>query len=477
MSHDAYGWWIEDAWGVHPRASTRSVLGHEAFDPLESDADADVVIVGGGFSGMWAALRLAQSVPASRIVLLEAEVCGTGPSGRNGGFCDSFVEAAPRLIDQFGLRAARALVEKSISNISRIGEIEDEIGEFGFKQAGQLIAVTGEGQEVHDKKIVDAVMELELPVGTAKSVDQEEARALCDSSRFSHGLYLRDTATLHPGKLAANLRFALFYLGVEVYEMSPVTEIRSVGAGVEVVLRNGCRVRAQSGILAAGVASAGFGGMEREVTMTSSHIVVTEPIPEILSRIGWKNGLAVTDARYLVHYFRTTGDSRILFGWGGGRIARGVQPERRESIDWGVVSQTITDLKQMFPILENVRIDRAWGGPIDASPVHMPMLRQFSDGWVAAFGYTGNGVGPSRMLGEAMADIAIGEFGPGDPVAPLLVDQPVRLPPEPFSALGGALIRRGLDKAERRGEAGRRVPLWAKQAAGIPARLGYRIGR
>jgi glycine/D-amino acid oxidase-like deaminating enzyme len=217
--------------------------------------------------------------------------------------------------------------------------------------------------------------------------------------------------------------------------------------------------------------------MAREVTMTSSHIVLTEPVPELLSRIGWKEGLAVTDARYLVHYFRTTADSRILFGWGGGRIARGVEPERRESVDWKVVRQTITDLKRMFPILENVRIERAWGGPIDASPLHMPALRRFADGWVAAFGYTGNGVGPSKLLGEAMADISLGEFGPENPLSPLVVDNPVLLPPEPFSALGGSIIRRGLDRSERRGESGRRVPYWARRAARIPDRLGYRIGR
>jgi len=477
VNHDAYGWWIEDAWGVKPAGSTADLLRDQAVSAIEVDTEAEVVIVGGGFTGMWAALHLLESVPAERIVVLDSGVCGTGPSGRNGGFCDSFVEAAPRLLDQFGQERARDLVAKSISNIGRIGALEAEVGEFGFRQAGQLIAVAGQEQHLEERKLLGTLEALGLPIETARAVTGDQARELCGSPHFERGLYLRDTATVHPGQLARNLRQILLRRGVKVYESSPVARVRSVPSGVEVAMRNGARVQARRGILAAGVAGAGLGGMRREVTMTSSHIVLTEPVPDLLSRIGWKQGLAVTDARYLVHYFRTTEDQRVLFGWGGGGIASGVEPRRVQSHDGKVVSQTIADLQRMFPLLKNVPIDRAWGGPIDASPVHMPALRPFAKGWVAAFGYTGNGVGPSRLLGEAMADISTDSFGPNHPLSPLLVEKPVLLPPDPFSAIGGSVIRLGLDRVERRGEAGGRVPLWARAAAGLPDRLGYRIGR
>ena len=477
MSHDRFGWWIRDAWRVRPQESTASVLGRDAFEPLTADASAKVVVVGGGFTGMWAALELLNSVSPHEIVILEAGICGVGPSGRNGGFCDSFVEAAPRLVSQLGVEKARSLVGESIANISRIGEWEAEFGDFNFKQAGQLIAVAGKHQQLEDEQVVSAIRALGLPEDTATALDGKQARKLCDSETFQHGLYLKDTATLHPGKLAHSLRFALMFHGVQIFESSPVKTVSSNAFGVEVTLHNGAKVKAERGILAAGVASAGFGGMEREVTMTSSHIVVTEPIPEQLNRLNWKDGLAVTDARYLVHYFRTTADNRILFGWGGGRIAKGVQPTRQQSMDWKVVSQTIKDLRRFFPIPETVRIESAWGGPIDASPTHMPALREFADGWVAAFGYTGNGVGPSKLLGDAMAAISLNEFAPTHPVAPLLVNDPLLLPPDPFRRIGGSFIRKGLDRVERRGEKGKRAPLWAKGAASIPERLGYRIGR
>ena len=477
MDHDVFGWWIEDAWGAKPAGSTSELLRDQALSAIEVDTEADVVIVGGGFTGMWASLHLLDSMPAERIIVLDSAVFGTGPSGRNGGFCDSFVEAAPRLLEQFGEERARKLVAKSISNIATIGALESELGDFGFRQAGQLIAVAGQEQHLEEAELLETMDELGLPSDTARAVNGDQARELCGSPHFERGLYLRDTATVHPGRLARNLRETLLRRGVRAYEWSPVAKVRSVTSGVEVTMRNGVRVRARRGILAAGVAGAGLGGMKREVTMTSSHIVLTEPVPDLLRRIGWKQGLAVTDARYLVHYFRTTEDSRILFGWGGGGIASGVEPGRLQSHDWKVVTQTIADLRRMFPLLNDVRIDRAWGGPIDASPVHMPALRPFAKGWVSAFGYTGNGVGPSKLLGEAMADISTGSFGQDHALRPLLIEEPVLLPPDPLSSIGGSVIRLGLDRVERRGEAGRRVPIWARSAAGLPDRLGYRIGR
>lgn len=236
-------------------------------------------------------------------------------------------------------------------------------------------------------------------------------------------------------------------------------------------------IRARSGVLAAGAASASFPGLRREVTLTSSHIVMTEPVPDLLASAGWTGGEAITDARTLVHYFRTTPDGRILFGWGGGRIARGERSGDRESVDSDVIAQVTKDLARFFPGVEGARLDHAWGGPIDASPTHLPALRRFAPNWIAAFGFTGNGVGPSRLLGDAIVDEIGGRFDLSHAVRPLLVENPVLVPPEPFRQWGGSAIRRSLDRVERAGESGRRAPRLSRLVAGIPSLLGYRIGR
>ena len=135
------------------------------------------------------------------------------------------------------------------------------------------------------------------------------------------------------------------------------------------------------------------------LTVSSSHIVLTEPVPDVIEQLGW-GAEAITDGRALLHYFRTTNDGRILLGWGGGRMEVGARTHGRAELDADVVEQTRRALLRIFPMLEGRRIEHAWGGPIDVSPTHLPAIVTLQGGraW-AAFGYTGNGVGPSHLAG------------------------------------------------------------------------------
>ena len=149
--------------------------------------------------------------------------------------------------------------------------------------------------------------------------------------------------------------------------------------------------------------------------------MITEPVPEVLEKIGWTGGEAITDGRALVHYFRTTPDGRIAFGWGGGRIAMGARLHGRTEVDAGVIAAQIRHLHEYFPDLIGRRITDAWGGPIDAWPTHLPAVTSLPRGraWVAA-GYTGNGVGPTNMVGLTLVEGAVAcreVFGAGEPGA------------------------------------------------------------
>jgi glycine/D-amino acid oxidase-like deaminating enzyme len=206
-------------------------------------------------------------------------------------------------------------------------------------------------------------------------------------------------------------------------------------------------------------------------------MVISEPVPGLLEEIGWTGGECITDCRALVDYFRTTPDGRIAFGWGGGRIALDTRLGGRAEVDPEVVAQTIEHLRALFPGLEGRRLTHAWGGPIDASPTHLPLIRPLRGGRAfAAAGYTGNGVGPSHMVGRALASLALDRRDGASRLA--FVDpSPRRVPPEPFHWIGAEAIRRGIIAKEEAELAGREPGRLSSALAGIPELIGFHIGR
>jgi glycine/D-amino acid oxidase-like deaminating enzyme len=179
----------------------------------------------------------------------------------------------------------------------------------------------------------------------------------------------------------------------------------------------------------------------------------------------------------MVHYMRTTPDGRIAFGWGGGRIACGARLGGRTEMDGGIVEHVASDLRLFFPQLEGRRITHAWGGPIDVSPSHLPVIVPVhSDRVHGVFGYTGNGVAPSMMMGRTAASLVLDRRDEHSRLA--LVDPaPRSVPTGVASWAGGNAIRAGLvakEAAEERGETAR--PL-SRALAAIPERIGFHIGR
>ena len=204
---------------------------------------------------------------------------------------------------------------------------------------------------------------------------------------------------------------------------------------------------------------------------------MTEPVPDVLDELGWRGGESISDGRALLHYLRTTRDDRILFGWAGGRMAAGARPGGRMEIDPGVIAQVKRDLVRMFPQLEGRAIAHAWGGPIDVSPTHRPAIvgvRGLS-AW-AAFGYTGNGVGPSHLFGRTLAALSTDAR---DDVTRLPFVEPERksVPPEPFRIAGAAVLRRALVRKEAAEEAGTVADPVTRGLAAVPGLLGLHIVR
>jgi glycine/D-amino acid oxidase-like deaminating enzyme len=259
---------------------------------------------------------------------------------------------------------------------------------------------------------------------------------------------------------------------VRIHERTEVTRLDRTG-GVET--RMG-RVRAGAAVLAVNSAAASFPGYRLSLAVASSHIVLTEPIPDVLDALGWTDGEAIVDSRTLVHYTRTTRDGRIAFGWGGGVMGlAGRHRSDRLELDPRVVAKARKSLVRFFPQVKGREVTHAWGGPIDVSPTHLPMFG--SRGRVHhGFGFTGNGVGPTYLGGEILARLALDRR---DERTALAIVEPSRklFPPDPFRYVGGSLIRRGLIAKDEAEDAGRRPGPATRFVASLPRRLGLRLPR
>ncbi len=459
MRHTRHGWWLEEAGDVVP---TR---------PLEGDASADVVIVGGGYLGMWTAWHLLELEPNADVLLLEAEVCGHGPSGRNGGFCETLWSDAHTLREQAGDEAALAVCRASEDAVNGIGAWCDTNGlDAWFRPAPMLEVATTESQLGSWDEGVRAAADL----GAADEVVSEsgsEIRARCDSPLFLGGAAYRLNATVHPARLALGLRRTLLGRGLRIHERTQVTELHPDGS---VETRTG-RVRAGAVVLAVNSATGAFPGHGRSLAVASSHIVLTEPVPDVIEELGWSGGEAIVDSRTLVHYTRTTRDDRIVFGWGGGPMGIDARSSRRLEVDPRVIARTRESLVRFFPQLRGRTVTHAWGGPIDVSPTHLPIFGS-RDRVHYGFGFTGNGVGPSYLGGEILSRLALDRRDERTALA--LVEPPrKRFPPEPFRYVGGSLIRRALIAKDAAEDAGREPGPVTSFVASLPRLLGLRLPR
>ncbi len=464
MRHTAEGYWLAEAGPPEP------------LPALGGDEAADFAIVGGGFTGMWAAWFISAAAPGARVVLLERGLCGHGPSGRNGGFANTLWLSLPNLRERFGGAAALAVARASAAEVHELGEwCEAEGVDAWYRRAGYLQVSASPAQDGAWEPAARAARELGEPQAI-QPLSASEVAEICRSPAFRGGALYPDSATVQPARLALGLRARLAARGVRVFERTPVRALREEPGGVRLETPGGS-VRAAHAVLGAGGALAALRPLRLRLTVTSSHMVITEPVPDLLEEIGWTGGECITDSRAMVNYFRTTPDGRIAFGWGGGRIAAGARLGGRAEVDPEVARQVVAHLRRFFPGLAGRRIEHAWGGPIDVSPTHLPVVGSLASGRVHyAFGYTGNGVGPSRLCGRCLASLALERRDEASRLA-IVEPPPVRVPPEPLRYVGGALIREALVRKEAAEDAGRRPALAARLLSELPRLIGIHIGR
>ena len=445
--------------------------------PLAGLHDADLAIVGGGYTGLWTALAVAERAPELRIVVLEQDICGGGPSGRNGGFVNAWWDEIATLVALFGPQAALSAAREVAASVHAIGRWCEANGvDAHYRRAGMLMAST---TPLHDGAwdgCVEACRRLGVPDAYVE-IAAGRVQEICASPLFRGGALMADAATVQPALLARGLRRVALERGITIHEGSRVVGIDDP-SGPSVRLRTaGGELRAQQVVLAVNAWAAGWRPFRNRLLAWSSWMVRSEPIPDRLEReLGWTSGTSIVDARFSVHYLRTTRDGRIALGAGGGRPGYGGRIGRSFVNDLSAGRRAVAGFRHLFPMLDDVRLTDMWGGPIDVSPDHVPRFGTLPGGRVHyGFGYSGNGVAPSHLGGRILAALALGSDEAVTRLA--IVGSHARpFPPEPLRYAGARVIREAMIRREDLEQAGSRAPWWLRQLTRLPRRLGYRLG-
>jgi glycine/D-amino acid oxidase-like deaminating enzyme len=459
-------WWLEEALAAEGEAGEAS--------PLDGDADADVAIVGGGYTGLWTALALREREPALRIAVLEREIVGWGPSGRNGGFLHGFATRMGKLRALVGDAGAVEVVHAGRRIVPAVRAFCERRGEdVWLRQSGYLKVSASPAQDAPLDALLGAAYSLGLE-DELVALSREAVAERLRSPVFRRAVLVPDCVTVQPARLARALRRAVLDEGIVLHERTPVVELEA--GRPSVLVTPGGRLRAGEVVVAANASLAGWKPARGLLTNFSSYIVLTEPVPELLEQLGWTGGEAVTDARSLVHYFRTTPDGRVAMGAGGGPIGYGGRVDGRLTADVPSALRAERGLRRLLPGLAEARITHAWGGPIDVSADHLPFFDTVPGARIHyGAGYTGSGAGPSWVGGQILASLALGVEDEWTAL-PLARRAIKRLPAEPVRSVGGRLVRAGLLACEEAEDEGRRGPLLARAVVRVPDLIGLRIG-
>ena len=434
MPHRSF--WLQEVAGDAPDAPA-----------LEGDARADVAILGGGYVGLWTALRIKELEPSRDVAVLEQDICGGGASGRNGGFVLSWWSKLSSLVSLCGAADALAVGRGSEA---AIGEIRDfcqaHAIDAHFRQAGWLWTATSKAQLGAWDGVVAAAEKL----GVEPFRRLKPAEVAQRSGSYAHraGVFDPSAATVQPAALARGLRRAALEAGVRIFEK---TRVRSFSRARPVVIRaDRGRLTAEKLVIAANAWAAGISELSRAIVAITSDMVITAPAPDRLERIGWTGGECITDSQMMVDYYHATREGRVAFGKGGWGIAYGGRIGADFDRNADRAHTVAADLRRYYSDLRDVAITHDWCGPIDRTPNSLPLLGRLAGRphIVYGVGWSGNGVGPSVVGGKVLASLTL-ERDDEWSRHPLVGRSAGRFPPEPIRWIGAHIVRAAVARKER----------------------------
>ena len=426
---------------------------------LAGDDQADIVIVGGGFSGLWTALYLTRLDPSLRIVVVEKHFCGHGASGRNGGWAvgelaGPFNAYARRSSPDEALRQARAVFDA----VDEIGRMADEYGiDCDYRRGGWIrVARTGP-QARRQRAEIDHDRALGFTEDEVRLLGPDEARGHLNATGVRSGIFFDACAALHPARLARGLARVVEGAGVTIAEG---TEVTAIGQGrVETTAGT---IRAEVVIRATEAYTRDLAGMRRDLLPVYSLMVATEPLPaSVFDEIGLADRPTFSDDRFMVIYGQRTADDRLAFGGRGVPYLFGSRIDRRAELHLPSHERLRTTLIELLPVLGDATFTHRWGGVLGIPRDWVPGLRfDRRTGLGVLGGYVGEGVAAANLAGRTMADLVVGRDTDRTSL-PWVGVRARRWEPEPLRWLGVRASRRLLASADDREERTDREARWS----------------
>ncbi len=428
---------------------------------LPGPAEADVAIVGAGFTGLWTAYYLKQAEPSLRVVVLEAEQAGFGASGRNGGWLSGFFSGPARAYERSRPRGSYvALQREMFATVEEVAQVLDAEGiDAELLRSGVLTVALGKAQLARVREQVAAARALGLGEEDVRELGAAELSARIAVAGALGASFSPHVARVHPAKLLLGLAAAAERLGVEIYERTPVRSIAPRAAETE----RG-RVTARWVVRATEGYTASLRGQRRALAPINSSMIVTEPLgEEIWRQIGWRGQELLGDGAHVYVYLQRTADGRIAIGGRGTPYRYGSHTDGRGDTAASTIASLRAKLAAMFPAAAGAGIDHAWSGVLGAPRDWcVSVTADPVTGLARAGGYVGEGVAASNLAARTLRDLILGR---GSELA-WVGREPRRWEPEPLRWAGIRSVYRLYRRADT-----------AEGLSGRPSRLGALVDR
>jgi len=453
------GYWWRSLGGPPPRRA-----------PLQGALEADVAIVGAGFTGLWTAYYLARAAPSLRVVVLEREFAGFGASGRNGGWVMGSISGPARAYEASGgSEGVAALRRALVATVDEVGRfVAEHRLDADYLKSGRLTVALNESQlaRVREEMCAERAHGLgDDGDDDLRELSREDLERRVRVAGARGASFTPHVARVHPAKLLLGLVAACEELGVEIHESTPVRELRPH----EAIATSGA-VRARWVVRATEGYTRSLRGYERALVPMNSSMIITEPLAQdAWETIGWQGCELLGDAANAYVYLQRTADGRVAIGGRGRPYRFGSRTDVAGETPRSTISALRAKLAAMFPAAAGARIEHAWSGVLGVPRDWcVSVAADHGSGIAWAGGYVGEGVAAANLAGRTLCELVLGERGPFASLA-WVGHRSRRWEPEPFrwcEIQGVYALYRAADRLEGRGRAPSRLARLVDRASG-----------